>query len=41
MIALAFRTNAVMYAVTYAIPLVTERDYDMGQLGNSYVFGYP
>eukprot|EP00622_Pseudochattonella_farcimen_P006824 FR742691.1.p1 GENE.FR742691.1~~FR742691.1.p1 ORF type:complete len:237 (+),score=18.43 FR742691.1:2-712(+) len=28
-----------MYAVTYAIPLITERDYDMGQLGNSYVFG--
>lgn len=38
MIALAFRTNSLNYAVTYAIPLITARDYDYGQLGNSYVF---
>ena len=27
-----------MFAVTYAIPLITDRDYGYGQLENSYIF---
>lgn len=33
-----FRNNYTMFAVTYAIPLITDRDYGYGQLENSYIY---
>lgn len=32
------RNNYTMFAVTYAIPLITDRDYGYGQLENSYIY---
>ena len=36
--AINFRNNYTMFAVTYAIPLITDRDYSYGQLENSYIY---
>ena len=33
-----FRNNYQGFGVSYAIPLITDRDYGWGQLNNSYVF---
>jgi len=33
-----FRNNFTAFSVTYAVPLITDRDYGWGQLQNSYIF---
>ena len=38
MLFLNFRNNYTMFAVTYAIPLIADRDYGYGQLKISYIF---